>query len=145
MDLNDLMPAAEPVWFTLSDLSGNDMVSDGKPVRLRIHGPDSPVMLAFERARTNKQLVAMKRRNRADLDVDAATLDDLATDQAVAALADWEFSGFTIDGKKAPFSPENARTLVTKVRWIRDWIVEKARDRGNFGRTTATDETSPEN
>lgn len=143
MDLNDLLPAAEPVWFTLTDLRGDDMTSGGKPVRLRIHGPDSPTMLAFERKRTDKQLQAMKRKGRGDLDVDAAGLDDLATEQALAALADWEWAGLTIDGKAAKFSPETARAVVSGVRWIRDWINEKVRDRGNFGRPT-TDATSQE-
>lgn len=143
MDLNDLLPAAEPVWFHLTDLRGDEMTSEGQPVRLRLHGPDSPTMLAFERKRTDKQLSAMKRKGRGELDIDASGLDGLATEQAIAALADWEWAGLTIDGKPAPFSPENARTLVSSVRWIRDWIVEKVRDRGNFGRTTAG-EISPE-
>ena len=144
MDINDLMPAAEPVWFTLTDLRGNEMTSEGKPVRLRLHGPDSPVMLAFEQRRTDRQLLVMKRRNKADADVTAAELEAIATDQAVAALADWEWAGLMFDGKPVKFTPENARELVSKVRWIRDWIVDKARDRGNFGRTTAA-ETSPAN
>jgi hypothetical protein len=101
-------------------------------------------MLVFERKRTNKQLAAMKRRGRAELDVDAETLDTLATEQAIVAIADWDWHGLTFDGKPAKFSPENARTLVTSVRWIRDWITEKVRDRGNFGRTTVAAETSPE-
>ena len=140
MDLNDLLPAAEPVWFTLTDLRGDDMTSEGKPVRLRLHGPDSPAMLAFERKRTDKQLAAMKRKGRADLDVNASELDTAATEQALAALADWEWAGLTIDGKPASaFSPEAARAVVSQVRWIRDWIIEKVRDRGNFGRTTAAE------
>ena len=144
MDLNDLLPTAEPVWFTLTDLDGNDMTSEGKPVRLRLHGPDSPTMLAFERRKTDKQLLAMKRKGRGELDIDAAGLDALATDQALAALADWEWQGLTIDGKSAAkMTPESARAVVSGVRWIRDWIVEKVRDRGNFGRATAG-ATSPE-
>jgi len=136
MDINDLMPSAEPVWFTLTDLRGYDMTSQGKPVRLRLHGPDSPTMLAFERKRTDRQLKTLTR-GRGQPDLDAGKLDADATEHALAALADWEWDGLTFDGKPAPFSPENARTLVEGVRWIRDWIEEKVRDRGNFGRPTA--------
>lgn len=144
MDINDLMPDEQPVWFPLTDLDGNEMTSGGKPVRLSLRGPDSPAMLAFERKRTDKQLAAMKRKGRGDPDIDAAGLDDAATEQALAALADWEWAGLTFDGRSVKYTPENARELVTKVRWIRDWIIEKVRDRGNFGRT-AVAETSPEN
>lgn len=134
MDLNDLMPAAEPVWFNLVDLRGYDMTSGGKPVRLRLHGPDSPVMLAFERKRTDRQLRALARSRSQQPDIDAESVDKDLTEHAILAIADWEWEGLTFDGKAAKFSPENARTLVESVRWIRDWIEEKVRDRGNFGR-----------
>lgn len=132
MDIKDLMPSAEPEWFVLTDVRGNDMKSGGKPVRLRLHGPDSPTMLEFDRKRSNRQLKALARSRNQQLNLDAEAIDDDATEHAITALADWEWADLTFDGKPGTFSLDNARTLVSSVRWIRDWIEEKVRDRGNF-------------
>lgn len=131
MDLNDLMPTAEPIWFPLTNPStGADVMSDGKPVRFRIHGPDSDVMVAHEREVQQRRLTQAGRTGRVTLTADE--IDAEATDRAVKAIAGWEWEGLTIDGQPAPFSPETARKVVGSVRWIRDWISEKLGDRGNF-------------
>lgn len=131
MDLSELIPTAEPVWFTLTHVStGADVMSGGKPVRLLLNGPDSPKMLAQERKVQQRRLTQAGRTGRVSLTPDE--LDSEATEQAVTALAGWEWEGLTIDGSPATFSPEAAAKVVGQVRWIRDWITEKLRDRGNF-------------
>ena len=131
MDLNDLMPAAEPVWFTLTHVStGADVVSEGKPVRFLLNGPDSPVMVAHERKVQQRRLTAAGKTGRVVLKPEE--LDAESTEQAVAAIAGWDWDGLKIDGKAVDFSRETAATVVGQVRWIRDWVLEQVRDRGNF-------------
>lgn len=131
MDLNDLMPGAEPIWFTLTHpATGADVKSGGKPVRLAIHGSDSPAMVGFEREVQQRRLTQAGRTGRVNLT--AEEIDAEATERATKAVAAWEWDGLTIDGKPAEFSPESVAAVVGKVRWIRDFIDEKLRDRGNF-------------
>lgn len=131
MDLMDLQTADAPVWFTLTHPStGADLEHDGKPVRIALNSPDSPVMVAHERAVQSRRLTQAGRTGRVTLKPEE--LDAEATEHAAAAVAGWE--NLSIGGSVPEFSAAQAKTLVAepRLRWLRDWIEEKLRDRGNF-------------
>lgn len=130
MDLMDLQTADAPVWFNLTHPStGADLEHDGKPVRISLHSPDSPTMVAFERAVQQRLMTQAGRTGRVNMTADE--IDARATDHAAAAIAGWENLSL---GGIVEFSAPKAKELVAepRLRWLRDWIEEKLRDRGNF-------------
>lgn len=136
-DFNDLAPSNEPVWFTLTNpATGQDAMRGGKPVRIAILGPDTPKMVAFEQRIADGRLQQAGRTGR--INITAATVEEEATEKAVASIVGWE--NFGLAGDDLPYSEAAARELVQKYRWLRDFWQEKFNSRGNF---LGTAETSP--
>lgn len=139
-DFDDLVPGSAPVWFNLVDpKTDDDAMRNGKPVRLLLMGPDNPEMVAFEAAMQNKRTArAGNNLRKLTAALDAETLEREATARAAKILVGWE--NLARRGKELNYSPEAAKELVVASRPLRDFILLKYGERGNF---LGTAETTP--
>ena len=129
-DLSALAAGDKPVPFTLIDPgSGQEVTSGGRPIRLFLNGPDSEIMVAFEAKQQQVRLTQASRTGKINLT--SAELDAEATEKAVVAVATIE-NFPSVDGK--PVTADTIGTLLGQLRWrfLRDFILEKLRDRGLF-------------
>lgn len=129
MDIMDLQPATEARPLILVDPStGDDLVNDGKPIRIFVEGPDTPRMIAVDRKIQQRRLRVAQRTKKIDLDVEDIETETL--ERIVASITGWE--NIATGGKPLAYSPEAARDLCEKVPIIRDQVDMFYRDRGNF-------------
>lgn len=131
---SDLAVGTGTTWFDLEHFRNGSVVTNpanGQPVRLSLHSPDSEVMRAFETKVQQRTYDQLGRTGR--LEADAKETEKLSTEKSILALADWENLP-DADGNPVPFSAETARNILSnpEYRWIRDFIEDKLRRRGNF-------------
>lgn len=128
-DFDNLAASDEAQWFTLTHPStGADLERNGAPVRIAILGPDTPKMVAYENRVQDKRLQQAGRTGKINLT--SAEIDREANDRAAASIAGWE--NFALGGKELAYSEDEAKSLIAKYRWLRDFWEEKYRQRGNF-------------
>ena len=134
-DFSNLAAADEPVWFVLTHpTTGADLERNGKPVRLAILGPDTAKMVAFEARIADRRLQQAGRTGK--LTLTAAEIEAEGIERAAASIAGWE--NFALGGAEIVHSETEAKGLIGKFRWLRDFWEEKYRQRGNFLGTAAS-------
>jgi hypothetical protein len=133
MDLDDFRPTEEAQPFTLVDpVTGVDLISDGKPCRIFVLGPETPKMKAIERAINAKRLKAAQRTGRITLNIDEIEAETIA--RLATSIAGWE--GINQGGKPLGYSHGAAVALMTDLAWMRDQVDAFYRDSGNFLKAT---------
>jgi hypothetical protein len=127
MDLSTLTPA-DAVEITLRHPgTGVDLVTDkGEPVTISIHGMDSAVFQAHQKALINKRLQRQTRK----ATFTAEQIEEESIGTLAACISGWQNIDF--DGKPLEFSRANAKALLNKLRWVREQLDEAVADRANF-------------
>jgi len=123
------LSSEEGEFMQLHDPRTDEVVTntEGKPVRIRLVGVDSP------RFRNKQQEYMNRRLNRNKLKIGTAEqLESERIELLVACTIGWE--GMIRNGQDWPFSAENARLLYSEpsLKWIRDAVDEFVGERSNF-------------
>ena len=129
MDLASLEPAHEGAEMQVRH-PGTNAPIDGMVVTLL--GMDSEPALRAQRVATNRRL----KQGIAKMKLSAEELDSDGLDLLTALTVSWR--GIEWDGKPYPCTPENARSLYTKLRWLREQVDEFVGERANFLPKSAT-------
>jgi hypothetical protein len=100
-------------------------------IKITVVGADSTIYRSF----VNKQANAMRQKITPSRGFNMAPIEkdqEQATDLLVACTLGWE--GIDMDGKKYPFSKENAKALYANpgFSWLREQVDKFIADRANF-------------
>lgn len=128
--------------FDLSTLdTGSQRQEDGVPVEIKhpvtgqglgitvtVASYESERVKAVARAMGNKALLQQKRNPRKADTVEA--VEERTLEIAIAAIVGWD--GVELEGKKLPFTRENARTVLERYPFIAEQIDAVAADRAAF-------------
>jgi len=135
LDNYGVLASSEGVWMHLTDPGTEAPLynNEGKAVRIKVVGEDSPLFRAKERDFMNRRLAKNKLR--------VGTAEQLEADSVelvVACTLDWD--GFIRAGEKWEFSKENVRLLYSddKWRWIKEQVDKFIGERRNFLQATKT-------
>jgi hypothetical protein len=111
------------------------MLPTGAPsgAKLTIIGDMSATVKVYERKRFSdyqrKETIARRKgKDLEDISLDEA--EEFSIENALVRLVGWE--GITSEGKDVVFTKEKAKEVLTTHSWIRDAIVQEARDVNNF-------------
>ena len=112
--------------------SGQPLMSDGLPVRVRVAGPDGA---RFRSARRQVRDALLERLAAARERADTAALAELEAEaereMAAALTLDWENVRLPT-GEAFPCSPDNARRLFRDLPWLLAQVGGFAAERANF-------------
>jgi hypothetical protein len=129
-DLDSRPLSDEGVWYSLrSPRDGRPILLDGKPLRLRIAGPDSKLhrdMLAATARR-----VASLRINSPDGEIDPDKLRRVYAEELAKIVLAWE-GFYEADGTEAVCDTDNVARLFTEREWAREQVDGFAASRANF-------------
>lgn len=127
MDIGDidLMEVADNgVMFTLL----HPITRAETDIKIKIHGSDSKIYRDAQRANQNKRIKGMQKNRNFHMTADEIEIE--ALNMLALCTTGWE--NMEKDGKKVPFSPENAKLIYKENPWIREQIEEAIGDRSNF-------------
>jgi hypothetical protein len=140
MDLATLEPTADSVPVPLRHPTTNEkLFADGadgkpdksKPITISIVGMDSEQFRTRHRAIINRRLNAGKKVKVTAEEIEAESIDTIA-----ACITGWQH--VELDGKALEFSKANAKSLLTRLPWLREQLDEAIADRANFLKTSPT-------
>jgi hypothetical protein len=124
--------ANEGAWLTLVNPRGEDLMNNGKPVRIKVLGKDSDAWEAVDNQQTNRRLQAGNRLK--------FTAEGFKADlwrKLAAITVEWE--GVVLPGQtETPCTRENAGTLYKLFPDVRDQVDEFISDRANFLKPSPT-------
>lgn len=104
---------------------------DGKPVTIRLAGPDSKRFQDAERWITDRQMQANKGKRNFTLTAD--DIDEYEIERLARCTIAW--SPMTQRGEPFACTPENARALYRSNLALRRQVKEFIEERGNFSKT----------
>jgi hypothetical protein len=133
MDLATLEPTADSVPVPLRHPTTNERLTsdEGAPITISIVGMDSEQFRTRHRAIINRRLNAGKKVKVTAEEIEAESIDTIA-----ACITGWQY--VELDGKILEFSRANAKTLLTRLPWLREQLDEAIADRANFLKTSPT-------
>lgn len=133
MDLSTLEPTPDSVPVPLRHPTTSErLLSDtGAPITISIVGMDSEQFRTRHRAIINRRLNAGKKAKITAEEIEAESIDTIA-----ACITGWQH--VELDGKALEFSKANAKTLLTRLPWLREQLDEAIADRANFLKTSPT-------
>ncbi|MFO1126374.1 MAG: hypothetical protein U1E25_14595 [Methylocystis sp.] len=101
---------------------------DGQPIVITLVGEDSERFRRASRASLDRRL----KRQSAGVSAppSAEELENNAIETLVACTIGW--SGIALDGKTLDCTPENARMIYKRLRWLREQVDAFINDRANF-------------
>ena len=103
---------------------------DGRPVTIRLAGADSTHFQRIARHNLNRRLKAQRSGRRMANEITAEDLDRERLEQLVGCTLAWE--GIAVDNETVECTPENARNVYTRFRWLREAAEDFQTDRSNF-------------
>ncbi len=129
----------KPGGFDVAAVAGGDVAElvllnpfknyEETDVVIRIAGPDSAQWRAASRKVTNRRLKAANRSRRLDLTAEEVEFDQI---EMLASLTVGWSDTLEVDGKRYPYSYENAKDLYRRFGWITEQVDEFAKNRANF-------------
>jgi hypothetical protein len=129
LDLARLVPIETGVAMELRHPESGEVVMNGKgPVTISLVGEDAEVYRQALHEQLNRRFNVRNKRGAAP--VTAEQLETDAVDLLVTATVGW--SGIVFDGAELPCTPENARMVYGKLRWLRGQVESFIQDRSNF-------------
>jgi len=133
MDLATLEPTADSVPVQLRHPTTNERLTTeaGVAITVSIVGMDSEQFRTRHRAIINKRLNAGKKAKVTAEEIEAESIDTIA-----ACITGWQ--NIDLDGKPLDFSKASAKTLLTRLPWLREQLDEAIADRANFLKPSPT-------
>lgn len=128
MDLNNLKPvkADDGALLELRHPETEDVI-EGMTITLL--GQDSAVYRKIQLSKQQAALARISKGKRA-VELDAEKMGEDSIDDLVKLTTGW--SGFTLDGKELPATPENVRKVYSEWAWIKEQAQEFVASRANF-------------
>jgi hypothetical protein len=133
MDLSTLEPTPDSVPVQLRHPTTNERLAtaSGAAITISIVGMDSEQFRTRHRAIINKRLSAGKKAKVTAEEIETESIDTIA-----ACITGWQ--NVDLDGKALEFSRANAKTLLTRLPWLREQLDEAIADRANFLKPSPT-------
>lgn len=133
MDLSTLEATTDSVPVPLRHpTTGERLTSDtGAAITISIVGMDSEQFRTRHRAIINKRLNAGKKVKISAEEIEAESIDTIA-----ACITGWQ--NVELDAKVLEFSKASAKTLLTRLPWLREQLDEAIADRANFLKASQT-------
>lgn len=133
MDLSTLEPTTDSVPVQLRHPTTNERLTTdtGQAITVSIVGMDSEQFRTRHRAIINKRLNAGKKAKVTAEEIEAEAIETIA-----ACITGWQH--IELDGKAMEFSKGAAKTLLTRLPWLREQLDEAIADRANFLKTSPT-------
>jgi hypothetical protein len=133
MDLSTLEPTTDSVPVPLRHPVTNEklLAAGGAPITVNIVGMDSEQFRTRHRAIINRRLSAGKKAKVTAEEIEAESIDTIA-----ACITGWQ--QIELDGKPLEYSKGAAKTLLTRLPWLREQLDEAIADRANFLKTSQT-------
>jgi hypothetical protein len=107
---------------------------NGQPVTVTLAGEDSERYRRAWRESTDRKLKMQQRGRQVSISAESVEAD--AVEILVACTIGW--SGIGMDGAPLEFSPDNARKIYARLRWLREQADSFISDRANFLRASPT-------
>ncbi len=123
MDLASLEPASEGVEMQVRHPATNAPI-DG--MAITVLGLDSARAVQMQRAATNRRL----KQGINKMKWSAEEIDEDGIQMLSALTTSWR--GIELDGKPLECNRQNATTLYTRFRWLREQVDEFVGERANF-------------
>lgn len=133
MDLSTLEPVTDSVPVQLRHPTTGERLatSTGAAITISIVGMDSDQFRTRHRAIINKRLNAGKKVKITAEEIEGESIDTIA-----ACITGWQ--NVDLDAKPLDFSKANAKTLLTRLPWLREQLDEAIADRANFLKASPT-------
>jgi len=145
MDLNTLAPSKEPVFLQLmhpvtgrllfmqeKDENGNEVDDINEPIGLMMVGSDSDEFAARERWLIDQRIKRAEEvsKGRKGMEFKGETIQEERDNTIIACIKG--FRNIYLDEQRLEFSPDNARLLLRRLKWLREYLDREILNRANF-------------
>ena len=125
------------VMEVINPRTGAVAMRGGKPLTVKVWGPDTERMRLFELALSDRRLRLFERDRKEK--PRSAIIERERLERVVHCIAAWD--NFTIGGVETPYSEKAVRDFATKFPWFRDQVDNFYQMRPNFFPQTTTSST----